>query len=248
MATQLVYMEDFDVVTCAAVVTAVEKTEDGRISLQLDRTCFYPRGGGQDWDEGTVANADGSAIMAVREVRLDENGEVHHLGTFENGALKIGDEVRCSVNKERRSVNTRLHSAGHVVDMAVDQLGLDWVPGKGGHYPYMSFVEYSAELDPVAAEELRSKIEAAANQIIQAGSRNTIRFMQVDEMHTVCRHVPENIPKNKPARIVMYSESFGIPCGGTHVRDVHDVGHITITKLKSKQGITKVSYAVEGIN
>lgn len=248
MATQLVYLEDFDVLTCSATVTAVDMAEDGRVDVQLDQTCFYPRGGGQDWDEGTIASADGRALLTVGEVRLDENGEVHHLGTYERGELKAGDPVACSVDADRRLVNTRLHSAGHVIDMAVDRLGLNWVPGRGGHYPHMSFVEYTSDIGTTAADDLRSRIEAAANEIVQAGSANEIRFMPVEAMHTVCRHVPENIPRNKPARVVMYSDSFGIPCGGTHVRNVHDVGKITVTKIKSKQGITKVSYAVEGIN
>lgn len=248
MTTQLVYLEDFDVLTCDGTVAAVDKTEDGRVDVRLDRTCFYPRGGGQDWDEGMIMSTDGSAVFAVNEVRLDESGEVHHLGACEQGELKPGDKVKCDVNADRRLINTRLHSAGHVVDMAVDRLGLDWVPGKAGHYPYMSFVEYSTEVDPAMAEDLRANIESTANEIVQAGSQNEIRFMPVDEMHTVCRHVPENIPKNKPARVVMYSDSFGIPCGGTHVRNVHDIGQITITKLKPKQGVTRVSYAVEGIN
>ncbi len=41
---------------------------------------------------------------------------------------------------------------------------------------------------------------------------------------------------------------FGIPCGGTHVRDIHDVGTIRIPKLKEKKGVIRLSYAVEGIN
>ncbi|HKU18633.1 MAG TPA: hypothetical protein VJP80_05135 [Candidatus Saccharimonadales bacterium] len=45
MATQLVYLEDFDVITCSASVTAVDTTEDGRVDIQLNRTCFYPCGG-----------------------------------------------------------------------------------------------------------------------------------------------------------------------------------------------------------
>jgi Ser-tRNA(Ala) deacylase AlaX len=112
----------------------------------------------------------------------------------------------------------------------------------------MSFVEYEAEVSPDEAESLPAQIEQTANEAIVAGSRNEIRFMPVSEMHTVCRNVPENIPTNKPARVVMYSDDFGIPCGGTHVKDIHSVGKITITKIKSKKGVTKVSYAVQGIN
>lgn len=50
MATALIYLDGFGITTCDAKVTAVEKTEDQRIDVQLDKTCFYPRGGGQDWE------------------------------------------------------------------------------------------------------------------------------------------------------------------------------------------------------
>lgn len=248
MATRLMYLEDFDVVTATAKVTGVDTTEDGRIDLQLDQTCFYPRGGGQDWDEGFIKSNDGSVIFAVNEVRLDENGVVRHIGTYEKGELREGDEVICEVNAERRETNTRLHSAGHILDMAIDQLGLQWAAGKGAHYPHMSFVEYEADITPEAAEVVRQQIEGKVHELVAAGSTNEIRFMPVGEMHTVCRHVPTNIPTNKPARVVMYAPDFGIPCGGTHVKDVHDIGQVSVTKVKSKKGITKVSYTVGGVN
>jgi len=247
MATKLIYLEDFGVVTSSAKVESINTTEDNRTDVVLDETCFYPRGGGQDWDTGIISD-DSSAKLQVEEVRLDENGVVHHIGTTQPGELKVGDTVQCSVDAERREINTRLHSAGHLVDMAVDRLGLPWVAGKGAHYPHMSFVEYEAEVTPDEAEAIKRDIERVANEIIAKGSRNEIRFMPVSEMHTVCKHVPENIPTNKPARVVLYDKDFGIPCGGTHVKDVHDIGHITISKIKSKKGITKVSYSVEGIN
>jgi Ser-tRNA(Ala) deacylase AlaX len=60
--------------------------------------------------------------------------------------------------------------------------------------------------------------------------------------------VPDNIPKNKPARVVMYGPEFGIPCGGTHVKNLKQIGTIKIPKLKEKKGVIRVSYGVEGIN
>jgi Ser-tRNA(Ala) deacylase AlaX len=249
MATQLLYLEDFDVCACSATVTGVATTEDGRVDITLDQTCFYPRGGGQDWDYGMITGNDGSAELTVNEVRLDETGIVHHYGTYAKGALKAGDSVNCTVDVDRRSTNTRLHSAGHVIDMAVDALGYaDWVPTKGQHYPELSAVEYAGTLDPAKWEEVRAALEAKANEFINAGSKNTVRFMPVEEMHSVCRHVPTNIPTNKPARVVMYSETFGIPCGGTHVEDIKDIGKIGVPKVKEKKGVIRVNYTVEGIN
>ncbi|WP_323960035.1 hypothetical protein GC088_00865 [Arthrobacter sp. JZ12] len=250
MATELLYLDDFDVLNASAKVTSVTVLDDGRLDIELDRTCFYPRGGGQDWDTGTIRSGD--VTVEIDEVRLDENGTVHHLGqpggpTEGGPAVSEGADVVLEVDADRRSLNTRLHSAGHIVDLAVERLGLPWVPGKGAHYPHMSFVEYSGGA-PEDVDDVRRRIEEEVASIIQAGSHNEVRFLPVAEMGAYCRHVPDNIPPNKPARIVLYNEAFGVPCGGTHVRDVREVGALSIPKIKARKGVVKVSYAVEGIN
>lgn len=243
--SELLYMQDFDVESCEAKVLSIAPTEDGRIDVVLDRTCFYARGGGQDWDMGTISQ--NNTNFSVEEVRLDEQGDVHHIGTYSNGSLKPGDTAICKVEHERRVINTRLHSAGHVIDMAVDKLGLDWVGTKGQHYPHLSAVEYSGTWEPERAEELRAAIEKQANDFIKQGIDNSLAFMPVEEMHTVVRHVPDNIPKNKPGRVVIYGDDYGVPCGGTHVKNLKQVGTVKIPKLKEKKGVIRVSYEVEGI-
>lgn len=243
--TELLYMQDFNVEQCQAKVIDVAELEDGKTDIQLDVTCFYPRGGGQDWDTGTITTED--ATFAVESVRLDERGIVHHIGTIQTGALSSGNTVDCAVDAKRRLINTRLHSAGHVLDMAVDSLGLDWIATKGQHFPDLSAIEYSGEWNPEKAEQLKSEIQAAANELITKGSSNSLRFVSKDELSKMCKHVPDNIPENKPCRVVMYGETFGIPCGGTHLKDVKDVGAIAITKLKAKKGVIRLSYSVEDI-
>ncbi len=248
MATSLVYLNGFDIVTCHATVTTVEKTEDGRIDIQLDQTCFYPRGGGQDWDTGTIIKPNDSIHFEVQEVHLDENGIAHHIGATQTDKLRIGDVVDCLVDIKRRNVNTRLHSAGHMIDLVVDRLKLPWVPGRGAHYPHMSFVEYNGEVNPEEIEAIKQQIEQIANESITRGSQNEVRFMSLSQMHTVCRHVPTNIPTHKPGRVVIYDGTFGVPCGGTHVGTVRDIGRLTITKIKTKKGTIKVSYALEDVH
>lgn len=239
--TELLYMNDFDVETCEAKVLGLTTLEDGRIDMVLDRTCFYPRGGGQDWDMGEIRGD--AKIVAVEEVRLDEAGEVHHIGKSTEGAFETGDSIRCEVDHDRRQLNTRLHSAGHVIDRAVDSLGLDWVATKGQHYPDLSAVEYAGTWDPENTDSLKQDIEARANEFTKSGSSNTLKFMTPDEMKSVCKHVPENLPTNKPSRVVLYDD-FGIPCGGTHVRNIADVGEIRIQKLKQKKGVIRVTYEI----
>lgn len=243
--TKLTYLEDFDVESRKAVIVSVTKGDE-RHDIVLDATCFYPRGGGQDWDTGIIY-ADNNEFE-VNEVRLDENGDVHHFGLFKKGEFVVGDQVECKVDHERRNVNTRLHSAGHVIDMAIDAVGLDWVATKGQHYTHLSAIEYQGSFESEQSEELKQKIEQKANELVSEGLANAIKFMPVEEMSQICRHVPDNIPSNKPARVVVYGDSFGVPCGGTHVSNLGEVGKINIPKIKSKKGVIRVNYTVEGIN
>lgn len=254
MATKLLYLEDFDVVECEAVVegsgeTADENNHDGendRMEVMLNQTCFYPRGGGQDWDTGEIRSDSG--VFKVEEVRLDENGVVHHFGSFVSGELKVGETAQCKVDKERRSDNTRLHSAGHIIDMAASTLVPDWIAGRGAHYPHMSFVEYEVPEDAVADESFQTALQAKIDELLKSDYENKTMFIDKSEMSQYCHHVPDNIPTNKPSRIVLYADNFGIPCGGTHVKRVTEIGGVTVTKIKIKKGIAKVSYAVPGVN
>ncbi len=246
MATELLYLNDFDVVSADARIVAVVSLEDGRTDIVLDQTSFYPRGGGQDWDTGRTTNVE--TEFEVAEVRLDTEGVVHHIGTYAKGQYAAGDDVKCVVDVERRQANTRLHSAGHLIDMAMTTVEPEWVAGKGAHYPHMSFVEYQVPAGAVADEPMAQILQIKLDQLLASSYQNRLLFVSKDDMAAYCRHVPDNIPTNKPSRIVLYADDFGIPCGGTHVRQVADIGQVTITKLKIKKGVAKVSYAVAGVN
>jgi Ser-tRNA(Ala) deacylase AlaX len=246
LATRLLYLEAFDATTASAKVVAIREAEDGQLIVELDQTCFYPRGGGQDWDIGKIQAPKG--LFSVTMVRLNELGTVQHFGTLTDGALHEGDTVECSVDSRRRNINTRLHSAGHLIDMAVTRLKLSWMPGRGAHYPHMSFVEFETG-DFVADNTVQGSVQREVDALVSSGDYvNKILFIPVSKMGQYCHHVPENIPTNKPARLVLYADDFGIPCGGTHVQLVRDIGKIDVTKVKSKKGITRVNYRVEGIN
>lgn len=246
MPTKLLYLGDFDVTSAEAKVLELKNSEDGRIIVVLDQTCFYPRGGGQDWDTGKIISAN--AIFAVEEVRLDEQGVVNHIGSFEKGEFKPGETIECQVDAAARQINTRLHSAGHVIDMAVAALQSEWLAARGAHYPHMSFVEYEVPDGTEFDEALLPALQEKVNKLSISDYENQLRFMSKEEMGKYCRHVPPNIPNNKPSRIVLYADDFGIPCGGTHVKKVKEIGEIVITKAKIKKGLAKVSYRVKDIN
>jgi Ser-tRNA(Ala) deacylase AlaX len=238
MTTRLRYLEEMDRLELTSQVVAVDQ-HDGREVVILDETIFYPQGGGQPYDQGTIESS--LASFNVEEVRFID-GVVRHIGTFRSGKFDAGTSVTSRVAAERRSLHSRVHSAGHVVDMAVTALGLDWIPGKGYHFPEGPYVEYTGAFDR-DVEILKKEIETNASAIGGAGIETYIRFVSAEDLRQLCRFVPDNLPAGKPIRIVFYGD-FGVPCGGTHVAKLGDIGSLTIRKLKKSGDVIRVSYAV----
>lgn len=239
MSTKLLYLEQMHDLEADAYVERIEK-QDGRDVVYLDQTILYPQGGGQPYDKGVIQSPDTKFI--VEEVRFVD-GDVLHIGHFEGQPFMQGEDVHIVVDGERRKLNARLHSGGHLVDMAVTKLGFDWIPGKGYHFPDSPYVEYEGDLDPDKQEAAREQIEEKANELLKQDLPVTCRLVERDELEQLCRHVPANLPTNKPTRIVQFDD-FACPCGGTHVRSLADIGKLTVTKVKSKHGSVRVGYAV----
>jgi Ser-tRNA(Ala) deacylase AlaX len=236
--TELVYLSEMNLLTLEAEVERVEPGE--RISIILDRTVFYPQGGGQPADTGRIDLPEGAFV--VEDVRWID-GEVRHFGVMERGGIHAGARVRLSIDRERRELNTRLHSGGHVVDMAVHRLGLGWVPGKGYHFPQGPYVEYHGHLQR-DREELMELIEGESGSLVEADYATEMRFVEVDELPALCRFVPPNLPSGKPVRVVLYHD-FGVACGGTHVSTLGEIGRIQIRKIKARGDQVRVSYAID---
>ncbi|MDO8622595.1 MAG: alanine--tRNA ligase-related protein [bacterium] len=239
--TTLTYLEDFILLSAPASVLEVVTGDGGREIVILDRTIFYPQGGGQPYDQGTIEGPTG--VFAVEEVRFVD-GIVKHIGHTVRGPLHAGDAVSCTVDRTRRELHSRIHSAGHVVDMAVHALHLPWVPGKGYHFPEGPYVEYAGSLDGLDREKLKADLERSCNTFVAENRETTLRFMEKERMKDVCHFVPDYIPEGKPARVVMYGD-FGVPCGGTHVSHLGDIRHLTIRKIKPEGPRIRVGYDVE---
>lgn len=226
--------------TCDAKVVSVSE-ENGRSVVLLDQTIFYPQGGGQPYDKGIIESSSGNFF--IEEVRFVD-GIVKHIGKVESGNFQVGDTVKCFVDEVRRTLHSRIHSAGHVVDMAITALKLNWIPGKGYHFPEGPYVEYSGSLDGLDKEKLKTDIENLCSKFVEENQETKLLFMDKEKMKEVCHFVPDYIPEGKPARVVMYGD-FGVPCGGTHVSHLGDIRKITIRKIKAEGENIRVGYDVE---
>jgi len=240
--TKLLYMEDMSATIGEATVQEVISLE-GRVILILDQTLFYPQGGGQPFDQGTIETKE--CIFKVEEVRYFNGATVvKHIGHFEKGTMLVGQKVTLKIDPVRRALMSRLHSGGHVIDSAVEQLKLPCKPGRGCHYPEGAFVEYNGDLPELNAVELREKLEKLCEEIVQANTPIHIEFVTAEILRTRGMEVPPGIPAEKPLRLVSFGK-FCMPCGGTHVKALQNLGKILIKKVTLQPGIMRISYSIE---
>lgn len=248
MKTKLLYLEEFTRLEAPAVVTEIVREND-RDAVVLDQTIFYPQGGGQPYDTGVIESSGGKFL--VEEVRLAPTPNaaaldvgVKHMGVFEFGSFAAGDTVKLFVDADRRMLNARIHSAGHLVDKAVAELDLPWRPGKGYHFPQGPYDEYEGSLAGTDKDKLKSDLERLCNKYVAEGGKTEIIFMTREEMQKTCRYTPDfPIEKGERARVVAHA-GFPMPCGGTPVADLADIGQITIRKIKQEKDKIRIGYDV----
>lgn len=235
--TELKYMDHQYLYEDDAVLVQAGTGEDGRTFAVLNQTILYPQGGGQPWDTGSIQGPSG--ILNVAEVRFAD-GLVYHYGEMD-GVFREGEAARVIVDQPRRTANSRLHSGGHLLDEAVRNLGLRWQPAKGIHFPDQAAVEYTGE-ETGDLDALTRAIEAETNRLIGHGYATKAFKVSREDLPNHSHFVMPNMPDNKPIRVVMVWGDKGVPCGGTHVANITEIGTLAVRYVKSKKGVIKVGY------
>jgi len=235
--TKLLYFDAMHRYHETAKVLEIATWDDGRMDIILDGTILYPQGGGQPYDTGKLTSTD--AEFTVQEVRFND-GIVHHIGWFVQGSFSSGDQVMIIVDKARRDLHSRFHTAGHLVDCAFERLGIAMTPGRAYHFPDGPYVEYEGLIEG-DKDEFVKKIEAEMNKIIEEKKAVSVKLADHQELAKLCKYVPDYIPKDKPSRVMIVESCAGIPCGGTHVSNTSEIGKVAL-KIKCKKGNTRVSY------
>lgn len=224
MATELLYLRDAYLREFDARVTAVD--EEGR-RVALDQTVFYPTGGGQPNDTGTLG---GLPVVDVRK----ENDEVWHALGGERTLPTAGDEVHGEIDWERRHQLMRTHTALHIL------CGVIWnewaTPVTGGNMEPLS-ARMDFEFDPLpdgfgaTVEKLINAEIASARPIEVTFIARSDAVLDHDLIRTKVNLIPDTVSEVRVVDIVGLDKQAD---GGTHVRTTHEVGIVTVLKTESK--------------
>ncbi|MBI4225679.1 alanyl-tRNA editing protein [Candidatus Roizmanbacteria bacterium] len=237
MKTQLLYLENSYLKEMDAVVLEVIPDGSGW-KIILDKSVFYPMGGGQPTDQGTITSDSWKGD--VYQV-LMKDGEIWHY-VKALSVPTIGMKLHGVINWERRYKNMQVHSAGHIVDFAMYLLDYSpntLMPFKGDHgkKPY---IVYIGELK----EDIKQKLEDKANELVKKDLKFTTLFQPFKNLQKEAIYLQPGLPLNKPLRTLRLETVGAVADGGTQVRSTKEVGKIIIPLIENKDGNTVVNYFV----
>ena len=222
--TTLIFRDDAYARECRAVVTAA----DAR-GITLDRTVFYPAGGGQPGDSGTLRLADGRPIAIVDTVKGDTPDSVWHIPVADSAPPPVGSEVIARIDWERRHRLMRMHTCLHLLSAVVpgDVTGGQVGDGKGR----LDFNLPNTQLD-------RDQIAAGINRLVAEDHPVRSRWITDEELAArpeLVRTMSVKPPTGQGRVRLLEIEGVDLqPCGGTHVARTGEIGLVEVGKIESK--------------
>jgi alanyl-tRNA synthetase len=235
--TKLLYYEDpakniFE----AKVIKRIDEN-----TIILDKTCFYPRGGGQEPDFGYVGAHRVDNVIKIKDIVF------HH--TSEKNSLREGEAVNCIVEKERRNSITKNHTSTHIINHSSRNILGSWVwqnsAFKEENYARLDITHHSA----LNKHEIQ-EIEAKANEVIRKNLPVYINTFDrgVAEQNYGFRIYQGGVVPSNNVRIVNIGGLDIEACGGTHVFNTGEIGLVKILKTERIQdGVVRLEF-VSGQN
>lgn len=235
MRTQALHRDDAYLRACDAIVTRI--SDDG---VELDRTVFYPLGGGQAGDTGWLITGGGQRLRVVdaRKARRDDTTPDDTLHLLDPGAdwrehLAVGTPVRAEIDWERRYRHMRFHTATHLLCAVVRQL----VDG-------CSITADYARLDFAMTDLLaKDDVQAGLERLIGESHRVASEWISDDELLANPQLV-KSMSVSPPigfgrVRLLRVADVDLQPCGGTHVANTAEIGDVRVAKIEKKSARTR---------
>ena len=228
MDPQLLYQEDQTRLEFEAQVLERLTLADGRIGIILDRTYFYPTGGGQEHDTGTIGQA--------RVVDVFKDEENHRLVHVVEGEMSLGAVIG-HIDAERRLRHMQHHTAQHLLTQCLLQVtGFETVSANiNGYTP--------STLDLLASQVSKPELDRAeqlANQVIYENRLVKTYIVTPEELGAIALRRPPKV--NETIRIVEIDAFDFSPCGGTHIARTGSIGLVKVLKTERQNDRLRVHF------
>lgn len=222
--TEELFRDDSYLKSCEATVVSVDEA-----GVELDRTVFYPMGGGQLGDSGVLITPDGGRVQ-ISDTRKDrETGRYCHV-TDDAAGLRAGDVVTAEIDWDRRHKLMRMHTACHLLCATID----GGVTG-GAVGPEKSRLDF--DLQDTALD--KEAIGAALNRLVEEDHPLESLWITDEEMaanQDLVRTMSVKPPSGS-GRVRLMKIGDGVdlqPCGGTHVKRTGEIGRLEVGKIENK--------------
>jgi misacylated tRNA(Ala) deacylase len=222
--TELLFRDDAYLKSATARVVAVSER-----GVELDRTIFYPLGGGQPGDSGVLVRDNGERI-AIGDTRKGETpGSVVHVPAAGASRPEPGESLLLEIDWERRYSLMRLHTALHLMSCVVV------APVSGGNIaPDKGRLDFDIDMTLLDAE----RITRETNALIASGVATETVWITDEELEAQPDLVKTmSVQPPRGAGRVRLLKIPGIdlqPCGGTHVRNIAEIGGIRVTRIRNE--------------
>jgi Ser-tRNA(Ala) deacylase AlaX len=242
--TQLLYLENTYELQASATLTHINENQKGAYFI-CDQTIFYPKGGGQPADTGTITFQSGASLN-VHFVDFDaETATVRHYTNSAIDACLTGKTFSMEIDEDRRLINTKAHTAGHLIDALVSEMAPELIGKIGSHDASEGcYVKFQGLLESTAADRLLETLNEKLNSSISGNKAVGKKIVDPSELTSLRLPDGYKLPEGKPCRVVQIDGFNPSPCGGTHVQSLGEFTEIIATKigLIKKENVTKVSY------
>ena len=235
--TEEVFRQDAYARSCEARITAVDDA-----GVRLDRTVFYPLGGGQPGDRGELVIDDGNTISIVDTRKGQAAGEIVHVPDASVDPRLVGSEVSARIDWERRHRLMRMHTCLHLLCALIP------APVTGG-----SIRDGSGRLDFDLPKSTLDKedLTARLNRLVVEAHPVTPRWISEEELDanpSLVRTMSVAPPRGRGRVRLLDIEGVDLqPCGGTHVASSGEIGRVRVTKIEKKgRQNRRVSVAFDG--
>ena len=226
MVTECLFRDDSYLKECAARVVAV--TEQG--GIVLDRTVFYANSGGQPGDTGVLSTADGKTVPIANAVYTDAaKSEIAHVPAAGAPALSVGDAVSVAIDWDRRHARMRMHTALHLLSAVLPYAVTGGSVGEAESRLDFDIPEAGLDKDAIAAK---------INEMIASGAAVSDRWIsdaELDANPGLVKTMSVKPPMGTGrVRLIEIAGLDLQPCGGTHVRNVAEIGPVRVTQIEKK--------------